>query len=63
MTRKDFELIAGALRLANGSITVAPYDAPTALELVSVILADALATTNGAFDRVRFLAACGVSND
>ena len=63
MTRKDFELIAGALNLAQGSVTVAPYDGATALRLVSLILADRLETTNGAFDRVRFLAACGVSND
>lgn len=60
MTRKDFELIADAMKLASGSITVAPYDAQTALELASTILADRLATTNPNFDRARFLKACGV---
>ena len=58
MTRKDFQLIADAMRLAQGSITVAPYDAPTALELASTILADSLARTNPRFDRERFLKAC-----
>jgi hypothetical protein len=61
MTRKDYILIAEAMRLANGSIKVAPYDAPTALGLASIILADSLARTNPRFDRERFIKACEAS--
>jgi hypothetical protein len=59
MTRKDYELIARAFRIANGSIQVAEYDAKTALDLASAILADSLEKTNPRFDRDRFLVACG----
>ena len=60
MTKKDYELIAEALKIANGSITVAPYDSETALSLVSVLLADRLEKENPRFNRARFLSACGV---
>ncbi len=59
MTRKDYEIIARAFRIANGSITIAPYDAKTALELASTILADDLEKDNSRFDREKFLTACG----
>jgi hypothetical protein len=59
MTRKDYELIARAFRIAKGSTEVAEYDAKTALELASVILADSIENTNPRFDRERFLIACG----
>jgi hypothetical protein len=49
MTRRDFELIAGALRNA-GSLGVTRH--------VAEALADALATSNARFDRERFLEAC-----
>ena len=60
MTRKDYKLIAEALRVANGSITVAPYDAETAISLVAHLLADCLEKENPRFNRARFLSACGV---
>jgi len=59
MTRKDYELIARAFKIANGSIKVAEYDAKTALDLTSAILADSLEKTNPRFNRDRFLVACG----
>lgn len=55
MTRKDYELIAAAIRRAS--------DAPGYAErnkFVSMELADALYRDNPRFDRSRFLAACGV---
>lgn len=55
MTRKDYELIAEALRLANGSITVAPYDAETAIALVAHLLADRLEKENPRFNRDLFI--------
>jgi hypothetical protein len=63
MTRKDYELIAEALRLANGSITVTPYDSGSALSLVSVLLADRLEKENPRFNRARFLSACEVTKN
>lgn len=60
MTRKDYVLIAEALRITNGSIKVAPYDAETALGLVAEVIADRLENENPRFDRERFLTACGV---
>ena len=47
MTRKHFKLIADALKVANADLAVC------------VAMADALASTNGRFDRQRFLTACG----
>lgn len=61
MTRKDYELIAEALRIANGSITVAPYDAQTAIELVTHLLADRLEKQNHRFDRARFISASSMT--
>lgn len=61
MTRKDYVLIAEALRITNGSIKVAPYDAETALDLVAKVIADRLENENPRFDRARFLKACGVN--
>lgn len=62
MTRKDFELIARVFSDLNADFNNGGSDS-VSLSLVAEELADALATTNGAFDRVRFLAACGVSNE
>ncbi len=61
MTRKDFELIAAALKGA----TPLARDGEKAMcqwQFIVFKMADALATTNPAFQRARFLAACGVSN-
>lgn len=59
MTRKDFELIANAIKpLTNplhsdaGRLTA---------EAIAKNLANALAKENPRFDRPRFLAACGVA--
>jgi hypothetical protein len=62
MTRKDYELIAGAIanlrgqQLDGGALT----NPPTLREVASE-LATELATTNPRFDRARFLTACGVN--
>lgn len=62
MTRKDYILIADALNLSQRTVgTSGLYDAPTALGLASIILADSLARTNPRFDRERFLKACEAS--
>lgn len=61
MTRKDYELIAEAVKITNGSIRVAPYDAETAIGLLAEVLADRLERTNPRFDRAKFLQACKVT--
>ena len=64
MTKKDFELIAGAVRdiywRAVNDNGMDEDQAEEPRELAAYALADALATTNPRFDRARFLAACGV---
>jgi len=60
MTRKDYELIARAFRIGNGSISITHYDAETAIQLVAVVLADSFEKENPRFDRTRFLIASGV---
>lgn len=58
MTRKDFQLIADALRVAR---EYEPTGSPEAiLALVADVFADKLAGTNPNFDRARFLKACEV---
>lgn len=64
MTKKDFELIAAALRSArvgdNDTIAAkAVYN--NGIDNASHRMADALAKTNPRFDRERFLIACGCS--
>lgn len=61
MSKKDYEMIAEAFKISNGSITIAPYDAETALSLVATILADSFEKENQRFDRARFLKACGIA--
>jgi hypothetical protein len=63
MTKKDFILIAAALKSArvNNSLNnpnKALYN--NGVDNATSFMADALATTNPLFDRARFLAACGV---
>ena len=65
MTRKDFELIAAAIRTRVPSLsarTNAAMDAGAfqACGDIARRLADTLASTNPRFDRARFLRACGV---
>jgi hypothetical protein len=57
MTRKDYELIADVFNDHN-----ARYSRRTSAisDELARDMADALATTNPAFDRVRFLRACGL---
>ena len=47
MSRKDFIVIAAALKAASASLSICET------------MANHLATTNRAFDRARFLSACG----
>lgn len=61
MTRKDFELIAKVFAYLDEEFNNGGSD-EVSLALVAGELACALSTTNPAFDRERFLAACGVSN-
>lgn len=57
MTRKDYQLIAAALRLAR---TTNPTSKAHRIALAdaAIILARELANDNPRFDRARFLAAC-----
>ena len=64
MTRKDYELIAGAVarsRQASSLTKRAPerQAKADALRLVATDLAATLAADNPRFDKERFLAACG----
>ena len=64
MTRKDFELIAGALAKnaqflpTNNRGEPIPSGEWRQHQEIAEALADALATTNPRFDRDRFVAAC-----
>ena len=58
MTRKDYELIAGALRVARESVS-GNKEAEAALDLASNLMADRLTPTNAAFDRARFIIKTG----
>ena len=66
MTRKDYELIAKALKLARDNLTQGQDS--TALVCVGICnvnairVADALANENPRFDRERFLEACGIQS-
>jgi len=69
MTRKDYLLIAEALRRTHNLIDVTATgneqveaERHIAVEVASRYLADALASDNAAFDRERFLTACGVES-
>ena len=61
MTRKDFELIASAIKDSRTN-----YSRPNhnkAVNEVAYNMADALAETNSKFDHRRFLTACGLEED
>jgi hypothetical protein len=65
MTKKDFILIAAALKAArvNNSLNnpnKALYN--NGVDNTVLFMASALQTTNPRFDRARFLAACGVQS-
>jgi hypothetical protein len=57
MTRKDYVVIAAALRR---SLERSPLADSTGVIDAALAMADALAGTNPRFDRSRFLKACGV---
>ena len=58
MTRKDYILIAAALKAAHNS--PATVDGHRCIYLAAERIADALASDNPRFDIARFLKACGV---
>lgn len=65
MTRKDYELIAGALWRSNRAKSlignkVQRTAALQGIELVAIDLAATLANDNLRFDREKFLTACGI---
>lgn len=64
MTRRDFELIAKAIRQRANEARA--YIDPRAAEIrydevmiIARVMANAVAGTNPRFDRARFMAACG----
>jgi hypothetical protein len=63
MTRKDYVLIAAALKAARDEIPVGGAGAEYLANSVAARhIANALASDNARFDRARFLAACGVQS-
>lgn len=63
MTRKDYVLIAEAVRASRSQIFTRPSEAMVwgrACDEVAMTLAAELRSTNPLFDRGRFLRACGV---
>lgn len=64
MTKKDYELIASAIK-ANYDMAINSHDLkPTpdyVIKLVAETIAGVLAQQNDKFDRNRFLQACGVT--
>ena len=61
MTRKDYELIAEAISGMKDKYDGEDWTINGAMYPFASQLADAFATTNPAFDRFRFLTACGVN--
>jgi hypothetical protein len=59
MTRKDYILIAAAIKGARAQF---PKQTLHGSRLVAEYIADALAHDNPRFDRARFLTACGVQS-
>lgn len=62
MTRKDYILIAEALKEARAEALALRAGAGVGVTIAAVRLADALARDNPRFDRERFLKACGVQS-
>lgn len=56
MTRKDFQLIARVIKESEGAVID-----DLSRDGLAEMFADELASTNPAFDRARFLKACGVN--
>jgi hypothetical protein len=67
MTRKDYELIAGCVARSGmaagiGAKPLFGDGMKAGVRLVAIDLASTLAWNNPAFDRARFLRACGVES-
>ena len=62
MTRKDYVLIAAAIKAAATEYPDERPDAEQQQEDVAFSIAEALASDNPRFDRERFLKACGVQS-
>ena len=60
MTRKDYVLIAEAIKRANENWTGFAPEAGLAIEGLAKSLSVQLVIDNPRFDRARFLTACGV---
>ena len=59
MTRKDFQMVAAIIaKMPDHAVTLRTQKISTARQF-----ADGLATTNAAFDRARFLAACNLPQE
>lgn len=67
MSRRDYEAVAGAFRLARQNVSA--DDAPAAREIFNGValaeecVATALISTNPNFDRTRFIEACRREED
>ena len=63
MTRKEYELIARAMKSRRDDLVEsrASFDRISSCDCTIEALADALASENPLFDRERFLRACGVA--
>jgi hypothetical protein len=61
MTRKDYILIAGALRTVRQANSTVAHG--LAIDDAALHLATRLANDNPRFDRARFLKACGVDGN
>ena len=57
MTKKDYELIAEAIRV---QLTYSPNTLTGGIKLVAIALADDLRVDNPKFDSKKFLTACGL---
>jgi hypothetical protein len=56
MTRKDYVLIADAIKAQHK-----PHNDPETIQEIALSIADLLEGDNARFDRARFLTACGVN--
>jgi hypothetical protein len=62
MTRKDYILIAEALKAARAEATAVAMRAAVGVTIAAVHISDVLARDNPRFDRECFLKACGVQS-
>ena len=66
MTRKDYVMLAEAIKGAGGFNLAAPVEVRSLIReghrQVAILIADALEEDNPRFDRDRFIKACGVED-